>query len=162
MEKIPWAFILAQTFNVVLLIFLSVYFLRERLSLYFKEKRDSFFRKMKTHQEKKNHLEKEKKRVEQLLKKTNNSFYEEVEKTKERAQKRYESLILEAQSFVENLRKKTKENRGREEKRVFEELRQHLLSLSLKKAKEHIHHSLTDQQKRFLEDELLNKIQTQH
>ncbi len=159
MEIIPWPLIFAQFFNFSVLVVLGVYFLRKRLSLYFREKREVFFKKMKTHKERAFQLEEEKKKLQSLIDKVTESFEIELEKTKKEAEKRYKNLISEGREFVHSLKKREEENRKKEEERAFQSLMQGLLNLSLKAAKESLKSLMNKEQKTRLEGEFLNRRQ---
>ena len=155
---IPWSLITAQFINLAFIGFLGFYFLRKRIPLFFKGRRDFFLKQLQESKRLRIEAEESRNKMKNLLKGVQSSYESDLKKAEVNAEKKKENLIAETHEIAESLKKKVREKVKKEEEKILKNLKQKLLSESFKKARKELNSTLTKEDQRHLEESIFKRF----
>lgn len=158
-EGIPWGLIIAQLFNVVALIALGIYFLRDKVIAHFKERRANFVQLVSQAETARQEAEKHQREIQGRLAKLESTAEDSVRRAQSEAAEFKAQIIQEAQALSGRLEQEAKLTATYEVERAKAILRQDLLEQALKVAQEDLSKTLGVSEQKKLQSEFVEKIQ---
>lgn len=156
--EIPWDLIMAQVINFTVFLTAIIFFLRKPVSTYFKNYRETFLEEASKATQVAVHAEKQKKEIEDQLKKLETTYSSKLESSKKEAQALRAKIVSEAQERSQKLISDTMESATMLFKSAEQNIKLRILNEALKSAKTELTKKVDVKESQRLHGEFLEEI----
>lgn len=156
---IPWEMLQKQAFNFLLVLGLLVYFLRGKITEYFKARVDTFEKQAILAKKAKQEAEDQKHEMKNRLEKLQATAVDSVDRARREAEELRKKIEAEALALAAQLKNDASETAAREIERAKAELKEEVLALAMAQTREHMKTSVKETDQTRLQNEFVDKIQ---
>ncbi len=158
-HAIPVKMIVYQTINIVILLGGAIYFLREPVRKFFKERQGAFVADARKAEDARNAAEQQRADIQLRLQKLESTADESISRAKVEAADMKKQLIAEADAISKRIREEAEEAARIEVEKAKGQLRDTLIQESLKMARSQITTKVTPEDHQRLQSDFINHIQ---
>lgn len=157
-QGIPWGLVQAQTVNFTIFVIVLVLILRKPGGAFFAKFREDFLEESTKAQKIVAQAEKQKKEIEDQLKKLETTYSSKLENSKKEAQALKDSIIKDSQERAQKMIADTQESAGVLFKSAEQGIKNHVLNIAVANAKTDLSKRLDSKESQRLHGEFLEEI----